>query len=160
MSSGSPLRLSAVCLMMPARSASDIPSSGQRIAPGETPLTRMCGPRSFASERVSIASPAFAGAVDGMVAQRPLRVHVDDVDDDAARRAQRRQQRLGQEQRRFEIAADEIVPLLRRDGAERRRIKIRRVVDEHVEPPGPCDRARLCAIRSSGRDVAHVGARR
>ena len=58
------------------------------------------------------------GAIHGVIAQRPLRVHVDDVDDDALRRAQRRQQRLGEEQRRLQIAADEIVPLLLGDGTE------------------------------------------
>ena len=35
--------------------------SGQSIAPGETPLTRTAGARSFASDRVNIASAAFAG---------------------------------------------------------------------------------------------------
>jgi hypothetical protein len=40
---------------------------------------------------------------------------------------------LGQEQRRFEIAAEKIVPLLERDRADRRRIEVRGVVDEHVE---------------------------
>ena len=62
------------------------------MAPGETPLTRMCGAEILRERAREHREPGFRGAVDGMVAQRPLRVHVDDVDDDAARGAQRRQQ--------------------------------------------------------------------
>src|SRR6185503_18064361 len=103
--------------------------------------------------------PGFGRAVDGMVAQRPLRVHVDDIDDDAARRAQGRHESLGEEQRRLEIAAEEIVPLLERDGADRRGIEVRRVVDEHVEPAARAlEHLRGHALDCG--DVAHVGADR
>src|SRR5688572_9417465 len=94
-----------------------------------------------------------------MVAQRPLRVHVDDVHDDAARRAQRRDERLRQEQRRFQVAAEKIVPLLERDRADRRGIEVRRVVDEDVElAAGAVEHLRGQPLY--GSDVEDVGADR
>ncbi len=46
---------------------------------------------------------------------------------------QRGRGRLGQEQRRLQIGADQIVPVLDIDVADHRRIERRRVVDERVE---------------------------
>ncbi len=56
------MRLSSVvCTMRWRASSSDQrSSSGQMIAPGETPLTRTSGPSSAASERVSASSPPLA----------------------------------------------------------------------------------------------------
>jgi hypothetical protein len=111
-------------------------------------------PEIFGERARQHREPGFGGAVDGMVAQRPLRVHVDDVDDDAACGPQRRQQRLRQEQRRLQIAADEVVPLFRRHGAERCGVKVRRVVHEHIELARSCDDVLGHALE--GGNVAHV----
>ena len=136
------MRFSAVWLMMRWRATSSrhASSSGQSIVPGATPFTRTSGARSRASARVSASEPAFRGGVDGVVLHRQLGVDVDDVDDAAVLLPQLRRRRLRQEQRRLEIGADEVVPLLFRDLAHRRRIEARRVVDQRVEPPELLDR--------------------
>ena len=59
MSEAAPARPSAVRSRIACLSASAMPPSGHRIAPGETPLTRTVGPSSQASVRVIIASPAL-----------------------------------------------------------------------------------------------------
>ena len=60
MSSGVPWRLSAVFSTISRFSEPSMSPSGQSTGPGAMPLTRISGPSSRASERVSIASPAFA----------------------------------------------------------------------------------------------------
>ena len=61
MSSGVPSRRSGVCEMIRCRdSSSNDSSSGHRIGPGATALTRTSGASSRASERVSPTSPALA----------------------------------------------------------------------------------------------------
>ena len=59
-SCGLPARCSAVLARMMFLSASDLPASGHKIAPGAMPLTRTSGASSFASDCVIIASAAFA----------------------------------------------------------------------------------------------------
>ena len=57
------MRFSAVCASNASACAAPstaLGCSGQRIAPGATPLTLTDGPSSTASARVIIASPAFA----------------------------------------------------------------------------------------------------
>src|SRR5690606_24697343 len=60
MSSVEPIRFSGTCLRMVCCTLSEMPDSGQRIAPSATPFTRISGQRSFASARVSIARAAIA----------------------------------------------------------------------------------------------------
>ena len=59
-SSGEPGRFSAVRATMRSRSAGSAPCSGQSTGPGAIALTRIAGPSSRASERVSITRPALA----------------------------------------------------------------------------------------------------
>ena len=70
------------------------------------------------------------------------------------RGAQVRQQRLGEKQRRLQIAAHEIVPLLLGDGTERGRIEIRSVVDQHVETARALDDVSRHPLERT--HVAHV----
>ena len=87
MSSGVPSRFSGVCEMMRCRdSSSNDSSSGHRIGPGATALTRTSGASSRASERVRPMRPALRDRVDDVVLERPLGVDVGDVHDRALRR--------------------------------------------------------------------------
>jgi hypothetical protein len=67
-----------------------------------------------------------------MPRQGTLTVNVDHVHDGAFALAQLRRRGLREEERRAQVRAHEIVPLLRRHAAERRRIERRCVVDERV----------------------------
>jgi hypothetical protein len=87
--------------------------------------------------------------------QRPLAVDVDEVQDESARLAQRGRSRLREEQRHLEIGAEQVVPVRRRDLADRRRIEGRGVVDEHVEPTEGAERG-VDEPRQVG-DVEQVG---
>ena len=120
--------------MIAARNWSDMPSSGHSIAPGETPLTRICGPKSLASERVSIARPAFAAPYTDVIAQRALSVHVDDVDDDSFGRSSAGNSACERNSGAFRLLPMRSYQLLLGHRAERRRVEVRGVVDEHVEP--------------------------
>ena len=100
-----------------------------------------------------------------MTGQRALRVNVDHVHDRALSSAQLRRCCLREEERRTQIRAHEVVPLLRRHAAERCGIKRRRIVDErvqsserfdrcsyysrqrvHIEQVGRYDRGRACTL--------------
>jgi hypothetical protein len=74
--------------------------------------------------------------------ERPQRMDVQHVDDEAVALAQRRRRRLRQEQGGFQITAQEIVPLGRRDRADRRGIEAGRIVDQHIEPAEGRERRR------------------
>ncbi len=72
-------------------------------------------------------------AVDRVAAQGAQAVNVGDVQDQPAADAQRRSGRLRQEQGRFEVGADEIVPVDLRDVPERCRIEGGGIVYQDVE---------------------------
>jgi hypothetical protein len=75
----------------------------------------------------------LGGAVERVVLQRPLGVDVGDVHDGAARQGQVRGRRLGQEQRRLEVGADEVVPFALADRAERRGEEAGGIVHQRIE---------------------------
>ena len=64
------------------------------------------------------------------MAERARRVNIDHVDDAALGRLKVRCGRLAQEQRCLEVRADQVVPVLLGNFAERRRVETRRVVDQ------------------------------
>ena len=77
--------------------------------------------------------PRLCRRVHRVSPERAPGVNVHHVDDEAARRAQRRRCGLREEQRRAQVRADEVVELRGSDGADGRRIESRSVVDEHVD---------------------------
>ena len=60
---------------------------------------------------------------------------VRDVHDAAVAAAQFVRCRLGQEQRRFQVGAEQVVPLLLADICQRGGVKTRGVVDQRIELP-------------------------
>src|SRR5690606_41724681 len=74
--------------------------------------------------------PGLRGGIDGVSRQRALRVDVHQVQDQPARFAQRERRGLRKEERRFQVRADQVVPLFGRDSTERRRVKRGRVRSE------------------------------
>ena len=91
-----------------------------------------------------------------MVFQWSERVDIGQVQNESAPRAQLGRGRLRQEQRRTQVAADQIVEGGRGDRAERRRIETRGVVDQHIEAPEGADRGR--DYRRDRRDIQQVRA--
>jgi hypothetical protein len=75
---------------------------------------------------------------------------IDHVDDQPAAALQPRRRGLRQEQRRLEVAADELVPVGFGDLADRGGVEARGVVDEDVEP-APRGRGALDDARQRGR---------
>lgn len=88
----------------------------------------------LASQRFREHDEAGLGNRIGRIAsQRPHAMNVDDVEDQAVRQTQGGCSRLREEQRRFEIRADQIVPIFERDFSNGCRVKRRRVVDQNIE---------------------------
>ena len=69
-----------------------------------------------------------------MALHRSFRVDVGNVDDAAAACRQRRGGRLREKQRRLQVHAEQIIPLRFAYFVQRRCIKRRRIVDQHVKP--------------------------
>ncbi len=134
MSSGEPSRRSGVCEMIRCRdSSSNDASSGHRIGPGRDGVDADLR-RELARERAGEPDePGLGDRVDDEILERALGVDVGDVDDRALRLAQRRRRRLRQEQRRAQVGADQVLPVLGGDVADRRLEERRRVVDQRVE---------------------------
>lgn len=76
----------------------------------------------------------FGDAVHRVVFERPLAVDVHDVDDAAALRLEVGRRGLGQKERRLEISAQQVVPVRLAHGPQRGGVKVRGVVNQHVEP--------------------------
>ena len=70
----------------------------------------------------------------GVIRQRAFGIDVEQVDDAAARFAQRRDRRLAEEERRLRIGREQLVPLLRGRRPQRRGEERRGIVDQRIEP--------------------------
>lgn len=75
----------------------------------------------------------FRHSVDGIATQRTQTVDIDDVQDESLRKSQGGRRSLRKKKRRFQVGAEQIVPVRCSDFADRRRIEGRGVVDEDVE---------------------------
>ena len=73
-----------------------------------------------------------------------------DVEDEALALAEFGRRGLGEEERRAQVRADQVVELVRRDGTDRRRIERGRIVDEDVEPSEGADDCRDQRLAGGG----------
>ena len=155
-SAGEPGRCSAVCSRMRCLRCRVDTVLGPEYRAGRDAVDAHLG-RQFACQRPrQHDEPGFGDAVDGVIAQRPHAVDVDDVDERAAAGAQRRRRSLRQEQRRLQVGADQVLPLRRCQGAERGRIKRRGIVDQKVQATEALAGARYQS--GQGAEVAQIRA--
>jgi len=73
--------------------------------------------------------PRLRNAVHRVSLERAQSVDIDHVDYEPALLRQAGRRRLREKQRRFQVAADEIIPLRKGDLPDRGRVKTRRIVD-------------------------------
>ena len=76
---------------------------------------------------------SLGGAVDGIIFQRSLRVHIRHVDDATVTALEIGCHRLGEKERRLQIGPQQIVPLLLRRLAHGGGIKTRGIVEQHIQ---------------------------
>ncbi len=135
MSSGSPSRLSRVCATILRRcsSSSHASVSGHTIdARGDRVDAHLR--RHFLRQRFGQRDQAGLGdAVQQMAVHRAFGVDVGDVHDAAMVAAQFGRGRLRQEQRGFQVGAEQVVPLLLVDIRQRGCVKAGRIVDQRIQ---------------------------